>query len=98
MTSQPAPQPLSLFALTAMVVGLMVGSGIFSLPRTFGLATGPFGPIIAWLFIISTYGPNRFSLMRNPTRVLTPAPIFLLPGSGVRTFRPAKVELVLIPA
>ena len=47
MTSQPA-QKLSLFALTAMVVGSMVGSGIFSLPRTFGIATGPFGAIIAW--------------------------------------------------
>jgi amino acid transporter len=32
-----------------MVVGSMVGSGIFSLPRTFGKATGPFGAIIAWL-------------------------------------------------
>jgi arginine:ornithine antiporter/lysine permease len=39
---------LSLFALTAMVVGSMVGAGIFSLPRTFGNATGPFGAIIAW--------------------------------------------------
>ena len=41
-------QKLSLFALTAMVVGSMVGAGIFSLPRTFGIATGPFGAIIAW--------------------------------------------------
>jgi arginine:ornithine antiporter/lysine permease len=41
-------QKLTLFALTAMVVGSMVGSGIFSLPRTFGNATGPFGAIIAW--------------------------------------------------
>jgi arginine:ornithine antiporter/lysine permease len=41
-------QKLSLFALTAMVVGGMVGSGIFSLPRTFATATGPFGAIIAW--------------------------------------------------
>ncbi|MDT1062065.1 basic amino acid/polyamine antiporter [Paracoccus sp. CPCC 101403] len=40
---------LSLPILTAMVVGSMVGSGIFSLPRTFGLATGPFGAIIAWI-------------------------------------------------
>jgi arginine:ornithine antiporter / lysine permease len=31
-----------------MVVGSMVGSGIFSLPRTFGIATGPFGSIVAW--------------------------------------------------
>jgi len=41
-------QKLSLFALTAMVVGSMIGAGIFSLPRTFGLATSPFGAIIAW--------------------------------------------------
>jgi arginine:ornithine antiporter/lysine permease len=41
-------QKLTLFVLTGMVVGSMVGSGIFSLPRTFGIATGPFGAIIAW--------------------------------------------------
>src|SRR5215470_9729902 len=40
---------LSLPHLTAMVVGGMVGAGIFSLPRTFAGATGPFGAIIAWL-------------------------------------------------
>lgn len=32
----------------AMVVGSMVGAGIFSLPQTFGAATGPFGAWIAW--------------------------------------------------
>jgi arginine:ornithine antiporter/lysine permease len=32
-----------------MVVGSMIGSGIFSLPRTFANATGPFGAIIAWI-------------------------------------------------
>jgi arginine:ornithine antiporter/lysine permease len=42
-------QKLTLFALTAMVVGSMIGSGIFSLPRTFANATGPFGAIIAWM-------------------------------------------------
>ena len=36
-------------ALTAMVVGSMVGAGIFSLPRTFAGATGPLGAIIAWI-------------------------------------------------
>ena len=41
-------QKFTLFSLTAMVVGSMVGAGIFSLPRTFGIATGPFGAIIAW--------------------------------------------------
>jgi arginine:ornithine antiporter/lysine permease len=35
--------------LTAMVVGSMVGAGIFSLPARFGAATGPFGAIVAWL-------------------------------------------------
>ncbi|HEY9009823.1 MAG TPA: basic amino acid/polyamine antiporter, partial [Devosia sp.] len=39
---------LSLNALTAMVVGSMVGAGIFNLPGRFGAATGPFGAIIAW--------------------------------------------------
>lgn len=42
-------QKLPLLALTGMVVGSMVGAGIFSLPRTFGNATGPFGAIIAWI-------------------------------------------------
>jgi arginine:ornithine antiporter/lysine permease len=31
-----------------MVVGSMVGAGIFNLPGRFGTATGPFGAIIAW--------------------------------------------------
>jgi arginine:ornithine antiporter/lysine permease len=46
--STTSAEKLTLFALTAMVVGSMVGSGIFSLPRVFGTATGPFGAIIAW--------------------------------------------------
>lgn len=43
-----AERKLSLFALNGIVVGSMVGAGIFSLPRTFCIATGPFGAIIAW--------------------------------------------------
>ena len=35
--------------LTAMVVGGMVGAGIFSLPRTFANSTGPIGAVIAWV-------------------------------------------------
>ena len=42
-------QKMSRLALTAMVVGGMVGAGIFSLPRTFANATGPMGAVIAWL-------------------------------------------------
>lgn len=39
---------LSLPALTALVVGSMIGAGIFSLPATFGRATGGLGAMIAW--------------------------------------------------
>ncbi len=39
---------LSLPALIALVVGSMVGAGVFSLPATFGRATGGFGALIAW--------------------------------------------------
>lgn len=39
---------MSRIQLTAMVVGGMVGAGIFSLPRTFANATGPVGAVIAW--------------------------------------------------
>ncbi|MGJ7511981.1 basic amino acid/polyamine antiporter [Variovorax sp. GT1P44] len=42
-------QKMSRMQLTAMVVGGMIGAGIFSLPRTFANATGPFGAVIAWL-------------------------------------------------
>ena len=34
--------------MMGMVVGSMVGAGIFSLPATFANATGPFGALIAW--------------------------------------------------
>src|SRR4051794_16738568 len=53
-------QKLSLFALTAMVVGSMVGAGIFSLPRTFSSATGPFGAVVAWCIA----GAGMFTLAR----------------------------------
>jgi arginine:ornithine antiporter / lysine permease len=36
-----AEQRFSLMTLTALVVGSMVGAGIFALPTTFGNATGP---------------------------------------------------------
>lgn len=58
--STQAVQKLSLFSLTAMVVGSMVGAGIFSLPRTFGAATGPFGAIIAWVVA----GAGMYTLAR----------------------------------
>ncbi|MBV9014064.1 MAG: amino acid permease, partial [Alphaproteobacteria bacterium] len=39
---------LPLSSLTAMVIGSMVGAGIFNLPGRFATATGPFGSLIAW--------------------------------------------------
>jgi arginine:ornithine antiporter/lysine permease len=41
-------QKLSLRALVALVVGSMVGSGIFALPSAFGQATGGLGALVAW--------------------------------------------------
>jgi arginine:ornithine antiporter / lysine permease len=43
-----AEQKLSLRALIALVVGSMIGSGIFALPSAFGRATGGLGALIAW--------------------------------------------------
>lgn len=39
---------MPLLTLMGMVIGSMVGAGIFSLPQAFGSATGPFGALIAW--------------------------------------------------
>lgn len=41
-------QKLPLLTLAAMVVGSMVGAGVFSLPSNFGAATGVFGALVAW--------------------------------------------------
>ena len=52
--TETVPQPsavqrLSFMTLTAMVVGSMVGAGVFSLPRRFAQETGVLGSLIAWL-------------------------------------------------
>jgi arginine:ornithine antiporter/lysine permease len=39
---------VSLVALTMMVVGGMVGAGVFSLPRRFATETGIWGAVVAW--------------------------------------------------
>jgi arginine:ornithine antiporter/lysine permease len=43
-----AEQKLSLRALVALVVGSMIGAGIFAVPSAFGRATGGLGALIAW--------------------------------------------------
>jgi arginine:ornithine antiporter/lysine permease len=49
-TDTPASTPakLSVLTLAGMVVGGMVGAGVFSLPARFAVATGVFGSLIAW--------------------------------------------------
>jgi len=42
-------QKLTFMTMTAMVVGSMVGAGVFSLPRRFAQETGVAGALIAWL-------------------------------------------------
>lgn len=42
-------QKLSRNALVALVIGSMIGSGIFALPASFGRATGVLGAMIAWV-------------------------------------------------
>jgi arginine:ornithine antiporter/lysine permease len=44
----PPEGKVSLPTLTAMVVGSMVGAGVFSLPARFGRATGVVGALVAW--------------------------------------------------
>lgn len=48
-TQTSTPAKMTLVTLTAMVVGSMIGAGVFSLPARFGSATGVAGAIIAWL-------------------------------------------------
>jgi arginine:ornithine antiporter / lysine permease len=43
-----AKDKVSLPTLTAMVIGSMIGSGVFLLPRRFGAETGVAGALIAW--------------------------------------------------
>lgn len=45
---EPKVQKLPVMTLAAMVVGSMVGAGVFSLPRNFAQATGVYGALIAW--------------------------------------------------
>jgi arginine:ornithine antiporter / lysine permease len=48
MSSSTTTVKMPLATLTAMVVGGMVGAGVFSIPRNFAMATGVYGALIAW--------------------------------------------------
>lgn len=47
-SAQSDSEKLPVHTLTAMVVGGMVGAGVFSIPRNFAQATGVYGALIAW--------------------------------------------------
>lgn len=49
---------VSVLTLTAMVVGSMVGAGVFSLPRRFAQETGVAGALVAWVIA----GAGMFTL------------------------------------
>ncbi|MEU1086224.1 basic amino acid/polyamine antiporter [Streptomyces sp. NPDC005576] len=46
--ASPPAAKLTLLTLTTMVVGSMVGAGVFSLPRRFAAETGVAGALISW--------------------------------------------------
>lgn len=73
---------LSVSALTALVVGSMIGAGIFSLPATFGRASGGFGAILAWLIA----GAGMLML----AFVFHPRPAQAGPGLGDLRLRPCR--------
>jgi hypothetical protein len=88
---------LSLAALTALVIGSVVGSGIFTLPSKFGQATGVLGFVIAWviagtgMWLLSSgrYHNANLSLTREFTRSLFPTEVGLGPR-GVQQREPAR--------
>lgn len=61
-------QKVSLPTLTAMVIGSMVGSGVFLLPRRFGVETGVAGALIAWTIAGSGMLMLAFVFQRLATR------------------------------
>jgi len=48
-TGTSSAQKPTFVTMTAMVVGSMVGAGVFSLPRRFATETGVVGALIAWV-------------------------------------------------
>ena len=48
MTGTAAHKKLGPWMSLSMVMGIMIGSGVFLLPRRFGVETGVVGEIIAW--------------------------------------------------
>ena len=79
-TVRDALPKVSVLTLAAMVVGSMVGGGVFTLPQSFGSATGVLGALIAW---------TMNCVLPSPRAPITARSITALTSSGsVRVARP----------
>lgn len=81
-TDTSSAQKLTFLTMTAMVVGSMVGAGVFSLPRRFAQETGIFGALIAWGSF--THRPRSCSSWPAASRagsIFSPGELVILAGS-----------------
>ena len=76
--TEQASDKVSLPTLTAMVVGSMIGSGVFLLPRRFGTETGVLGAIIAPSAPVSV--PKRRGRRKTPDPIIEPTTIAVSVG------------------
>ena len=67
----PASRQLGLGALTAIVIGSMIGSGVFSLPQNMAAGAGPLAIMIGWA--ITGIGILALALVYRNLAVRTPA-------------------------
>jgi arginine:ornithine antiporter/lysine permease len=71
--AHPAPavaRTVSVLTLTGLVVGSMVGGGIFTLPSSFGATTGVVGAVIAW--VVSGLGMLMLALVFRSLAIRRP--------------------------
>src|SRR5699024_8140789 len=81
----PTPEPAKVArpVLTALVVGSMVGAGVFTLPGRFAIATGVGGAVIAW--VVSGIGMLMLALCFQSLAVRKPqldAGVFIYAKAG----------------
>jgi arginine:ornithine antiporter / lysine permease len=88
-TESEAVQKLPLMTLTAMVVGSMVGAGVFSLPRNFAQATAVLGAVIAW--VIAGVGRLMLAFVFQTLAVREPEL-----DAGVYAYAKAGIEVIPI--
>ena len=96
-TTATDDQKVSLPTLTAMVVGSMIGSGVFLLPRQFGTETGVLGAIIAWT--VAGFGMLMLAFVfqrlatRKPAEAVLFGVILLGAVAGVVSLATGAIEI-----